>query len=39
LQELVEEGLSHGEAARSLAASSGHSRRALYALLHREATP
>jgi 16S rRNA (cytidine1402-2'-O)-methyltransferase len=40
LQKLVEEeGLSHGEAARRLAASSGHSRRALYALLHREATP
>lgn len=34
LEGLVAGGLSRREAARSLAASSGHSRRALYALLH-----
>ncbi|MDM7954484.1 MAG: 16S rRNA (cytidine(1402)-2'-O)-methyltransferase [Cyanobium sp. CZS 25K] len=36
LQELVRGGLSKREAARSLAEGSGHSRRALYALLHQE---
>jgi 16S rRNA (cytidine1402-2'-O)-methyltransferase len=32
----VRGGMSNREAARSLAGSSGHSRRALYALLHQE---
>ena len=36
LDELVAGGLSNREAARSLAERSGHSRRDLYALLHRE---
>jgi 16S rRNA (cytidine1402-2'-O)-methyltransferase len=36
LNELVAGGLSNREAARSLAERSGHSRRDLYALLHRE---
>ncbi len=36
LDALVAGGLSNREAARSLALSSGHSRRDLYALLHRE---
>ncbi len=36
LQALVRGGLSNREAARTLAERSGHSRRALYALLHRE---
>jgi 16S rRNA (cytidine1402-2'-O)-methyltransferase len=36
LAELVQGGLSNREAARSLAISSGHSRRALYSLLHQE---
>lgn len=39
LDALVQGGLSNREAARSLAASSGHSRRALYALLHKEPAP
>jgi len=38
LEALVAGGLSRREAARSLAASSGHSRRALYALLHGDPT-
>jgi DNA gyrase/topoisomerase IV subunit A len=36
LAELVRGGMSNREAARNLAVSSGHSRRALYALLHQE---
>ncbi|KEF40688.1 MAG: 16S rRNA methyltransferase [Cyanobium sp. CACIAM 14] len=36
LKDLVDDGLSNREAARTLAERSGHSRRALYALLHRE---
>ncbi len=36
LEELVAGGLSNREAARTLAERSGHSRRDLYALLHRE---
>jgi 16S rRNA (cytidine1402-2'-O)-methyltransferase len=36
LQELVRSGLSNREAARTLAERSGHSRRALYTLLHQE---
>ncbi len=36
LGELVADGLSNREAARTLAERSGHSRRDLYALLHRE---
>ena len=35
LETLVRSGLSNREAARTLAERSGHSRRALYALLHR----
>jgi 16S rRNA (cytidine1402-2'-O)-methyltransferase len=38
LEALVASGLSRREAARSLAERSGHSRRALYALLHQPAT-
>jgi 16S rRNA (cytidine1402-2'-O)-methyltransferase len=37
LEALVASGLSRREAARSLAERSGHSRRALYALLHQPA--
>jgi 16S rRNA (cytidine1402-2'-O)-methyltransferase len=37
LHALVAQGASRREAARRLAESSGHSRRALYALLHRDA--
>jgi len=36
LQQLRAEGASSREAARQLAERSGHSRRALYALLHRD---
>ncbi|MEB3321530.1 MAG: 16S rRNA (cytidine(1402)-2'-O)-methyltransferase [Synechococcaceae cyanobacterium] len=36
LERLVAEGLSHRDAARALAARSGHDRRSLYALLHRQ---
>ena len=36
LEGLVQGGLSRREAARSLAERTGHSRRELYALLHRE---
>jgi len=39
LAALVASGLSRREAARSLAERSGHSRRALYALLHQPPTP
>jgi 16S rRNA (cytidine1402-2'-O)-methyltransferase len=39
LEALVAGGLSRREAARSLAMSSGHSRRALYALLHGDSSP
>ena len=39
LQGLLEQGFSAREASRELAARSGHSRRALYALLHEDQRP